>query len=274
MHVLYYIGAIPDVVWAAILASALTLLGVMLSNTGNTKRLLKTLAHESAEKAADRIHSLRKDIYLRAAEEMAKVSNYLGKIPQVDPAKENIADGLSGFFGASMKLQLVAEPATAKLANELTARYSEMLFALLAKASPVHTLQAEIKIASEFYEQKCAEASRALAEMTQLNESGRVDQLRFEALQRSLEYSQQAAIRIAEERAKNFEARDVAMREYTIALLKEMRSVGPLQMRLAAAIRSELSLATDPSDFDAQAQANFERIDRAMKGFLTTLEEA
>ena len=63
------------------------------------------------------------------------------------------------------------------------------------------------------------------------------------------------------------------MREYTIALLKEMRSVGPLQMRLAVAIRSELALATDPSDFEADAQTNFERIDRAMKGLLTTLEE-
>ena len=204
MHVLDYIEVIPDVVWAAILASALTLLGVMLSNSGNTKRLLKTLAHESAEKAADRIHSLRKDIYLYAAEEMAKVGNHLGKIPQIDLAKENIADGLAGFFAASMKLQLVAESATAKLANELTARYTEILFALLAKASAIHTLQANIKITSDFYEQKCAEASRALAEMTQLNESGRVDQARFEALQRSLEYSQQAAVRYAEERSKTF----------------------------------------------------------------------
>lgn len=273
MHVLQYSELIPDVVWAAILASALTLLGVMVSNRGNTKRLLKTLAHESAEKAADRIHSLRKDIYLSAAEEIAKVSNYLGKIPQIDPAKENIADGMAGFFAASMKLQLVAEPATAKLANELTARYSEILFALLAKANPVHTLQSQITITSDFYEQKCAEASRALAEMTQLNESGRVDQPRFEALQRSLEYSQQAAARYAEDRSKSFDARNAAMQEYTIALLKEMRSVGPLQMRLVAAIRSELALATDQADFEAEAQANFERIDRAMKGLLTTLKE-
>lgn len=273
MHILYYIEAVPDVVWAAILASALTLLGVMLSNSSNTKRLLKTLAHESTEKAADRIHSLRKDIYLCAAEEMARVGNYLGKIPQIDPTKTNIADGLAGFFAASIKLQLVAESATAKLANELTARYTEILFALLARASPVHTLQTNIKITGDFYEQKCAEASRALAEMTQLNESGRVDQPRFEALQRSLEYSQQGAARYAEERSTAFEAHNAAMREYTIALLKEMRSVGSLQMRLVAAIRSELALATDPSDFEAEAQANFERIDRAMKGLLATLEE-
>lgn len=270
---LQYVEAIPDVVWAAILGSALTLFGVMLSNRDNTKRLQTTLAHESAEKAADRIHSLRRDIYLRAAKEMARVSNYLGKIPQLDPTTENIADGLAGFFGASMKLQLVAEPATAKLANELTARYSEMLFSLLAKASPVHTLQANIRIASDFYEQKQAEVNRVLAEMTQLNESGHPDPIRFEALKRSFEYSQQALSGIAEDRSKSFEARNTALREYTVALLQEVRSVGPLQMRLATAIRGELALATESSDYEAQAQANFERIDSAMKGLLATLEE-
>lgn len=273
MRLLHYIALIPNVVWAAVLASALTFFGVMLSNRSNTSRLLKTLAHESAEKDKDRIHSLRKDVYLRAAEAMAEVGNYLGKIPQLDPTKENIADGLSGFFVASIKLQLVSESGTAKLANELAARYSEILFALLAKASPIHTLQAAIQIASEFYDQKQAEVARVLVEMTQLNESGCADSLRFEALKRSFEHSHQAVTQLGEDRIKSFEERNLAMREYTIALLKEMRSVGPLQMRLTTAIRSELALATEVSDYGAEAQANFERIDRSMRELLATLEE-
>jgi hypothetical protein len=273
MHLFHYVAMIPNVVWAAILASALTFFGVVLSNRSNTSRLIKTMAHESAEKDKDRIHSLRKDVYLRAAEAMAEVGNYLGKIPQLDPTKENIADGMSGFFVASIKLQLVAESGTAKLANELTARYAEILFSLLAKASPVHTLQASIQIASEFYNQKQSEVARVLAEMTHLNESGSTDPVRFEALKRSLENSQQAATQFGQGRIKSFEERDLAMREYTIALLKEMRSVGPLQMRLTNAIRGELALAIEASDYEAEAQANFERIDRSMKELLATLEK-
>lgn len=273
MHILNYVVMVPNVVWAAILASALTLFGVMLSNRSNTNRLIKTMAHESTEKDKDRIHFLRKDVYLRAAETMAEVGNYLGKIPQLDPTKENIADGLSGFFVASVKLQLVAGSATAKLANELTARYTEMLFLLLAKASPVHTLQASIQLASDFYDQKQSELARVLAEMTQLNESGSVDPMRFEALRRSFDNSQQAATQLGEGRIKSFEERTLAMREYTIALLKEMRSVGPLQMRLTTAIRGELALATEAAEYEAEAQANFERIDRSMKQLLATLEK-
>src|SRR3546814_17485477 len=110
---------IPNVVWAALLASGLTLLGVMLSNWSNTKRLIKQLSHDSNEKERDRINALRKDVYLRAAEEAAKVSSYLGKIPQLDQSKENIADGLSEFFGVAAKLQLVSQPETSNLAGEL-----------------------------------------------------------------------------------------------------------------------------------------------------------
>src|SRR3546814_3446523 len=176
---------IPNVVWASLLASGLTLLGVMLSNWSNTKRLIKQLSHDSNEKERDRINALRKDVYLRAAEEAAKVSSYLGKIPQLDPSKENIADGLSEFFGVAAKLQLVSQPETSNLAGELVTRYGEILMILLAKASPVHDLNTDIRIASDFYDRNQAEVARALAEMTQLNESGEKNPARFAALDRS-----------------------------------------------------------------------------------------
>ena len=273
MHLLNYVAMIPNVVWAAILASALTLFGVMLSNRSNTSRLIKTIEHESAENEKDRIHALRKDVYLQTAEAMAEVGSYLSKIPQMDPLKENLADGFSGFFVASIKLQLVAESGTAKLANELTARYTEMLFLLLAKASQVHTLQSSIQIAGELYNQKRSEVARVLAEMTQLNESGSAAPLRFEALKYSLDNAHLAAMQLGEDRLKSLEERNLAMREYTISLLEEMCAVGPLQMHLTAAIRGELALTTEVSDYEAEAQVNFERIDRSMRGLLATLEK-
>src|SRR3546814_435004 len=145
-------------------------------NWSNTKRLIKQLSHDSNEKERDRINALRKDVYLRAAEEAAKVSSYLGKIPQLDPSKENIADGLSEFFGVAAKLQLVSQPETSNLAGELVTRYGEILMILLARASPVHDLNTDIRIASDFYDRNQAEVARALAEMTQLNESGEKNQ--------------------------------------------------------------------------------------------------
>jgi hypothetical protein len=172
MSFLCYFSRIPDVVWSGILASLLTLTGVMLSNWSNTKRLVKQLDHDSSEKAKDRFNSMRRDVYLKAAEEIAKVNSYLGGIPQLDPTKINIGDGLADFLAASAKLQLVAQPETSRLAGDLTTRYGEIFMSLLFKAMPVHSANSDIKILGDFYDRNQAEVTRVLAEMTQLNESG------------------------------------------------------------------------------------------------------
>lgn len=273
MQILYYLTKIPDVVWSGLLASALTLAGVMLSNMSNTKRLLKQLSHDSEEKGKDRINSVRKDVYLKAAEEMAKANGYLGKIPQLDPTKENLGDGLSEFFAAAAKLQLVSQPNTALLTGELVTRYGEILLGLLPQASPVHNLNSEIRLASDFYDRNQAEVTRVVAEMTQLNESGQPNPVRFAALERSYESAQQAANHFAEARSNASKQHAAAMREYTIALLNEIRSIGLLQVQLTAAIRSELSLETDIAEYETRLQANFERMDRSFQGLLAKLKE-
>lgn len=273
MQILCYLTKIPDVVWSGLLASALTLAGVMLSNRSNTKRLIKQLSHDSDEKGKDRINSLRKDVYLKAAEEMAKVNGFLGKIPQIDPSKENIGDGLSEFFAAAAKLQLVSQPNTAQLAGEIVTRYGEILLILLAKASPIHNCNTDIRIAGNFYDLNQAEVTRTLAEITQLNESGQPNPVRFAALQRSFESAREAANHFAEERSRSYEQHSEAMREYTIELLRHIRSVGTLQVQLTAAIRGELSLATDVAEYEAHLQANFERMDKSVQDLLAKLEE-
>lgn len=273
MNLISYLSKIPDVVWSGLLASVLTLTGVMLSNWSNTKRLTKQLSHDSGEKEKDRINSLRRDVYLKAAEETAKVASYWVKIPQLDPAKVNIADGLTDFFASAAKLQLVAQPETSSLAGELVTRYGEILMGLLEKAMPIHDLNTNIRLSSDFYDRNQAEVTRVLAEMKQLNESGQPDSQRFSALQRSFDSSQSLTNHFAEKREEAFGQHANAMREYTIKLMKEIRSVGLLQIQLAAAIRSELSLVTDIASYEARLHANWERMDQSMQSLLTKLEE-
>lgn len=273
MQIPCFLTKVPDVVWSGLLASGLTLLGVMLSNWSNNRRLVKQLSHDSIEKERDRINALRKDVYLKAAEELAKVGGYLGKIPQLDPTKENISDGLSEFFGIAAKLQLISQPETSDLVGELVTRYGEILMGLLAKASPVHDLNTDIRIAGDFYDRNQAEAARALAEMKHLNESGGSDPARFTALERSFKIAQEAANHFQNERSEAYAKHAIAIREYMIFMLKEIRSVAPLQMKISAAIRGELNLTTDMASYEARLQENLERLDKALQGLLAHLEE-
>jgi hypothetical protein len=264
---------IPAIVWAALLGSGLTLVGVLLSNWSHSSELRKQLDHNSEEKQKDRISSLRKDVYLNAVEEMAKANSHLGRLPQIDPTNQSIDAGLSGFFAASAKLQLVCQTTTLGIVGELTTRYGEILLALLGKASSVHNLNIDIRILSDLYERSRAEVDRTLAEMKQLNESGHPDAARFAALQASCEGAQQQTKQFSDERSDLFDQHKIAMRDYMIAMLKEVRSIGSLQLKAVAAIRGELGLATDLQEFEVQLRANLERMDRSIQQLLASLED-
>lgn len=274
MELLEILRKVPDVVWSGLLASFLTLTGVMLSNRSNTKRLLKQLRHDADEKHKDRLAVLRKEVYLKAAQETAVAGAYFGRIAQLDSTKENIGDGLQGFFAASAQLQLIASPKTVELASELTARYGEILLTLIPKAQPAHDAKIGIDVVSPHYERAQGEVDRILAEMCQLNESGRPEPERMAALQVSIKYAQQRTEELATERLKHFSAYAQAQKDFAIACMRELRSVGGLQAEVTTAIRRELNLDSDSAEYEAKLKEIWQRMDSKMAEFLAQLEDS
>ena len=119
--------SIPAVIWSGVIASLLTLSGVFMSNLSNTNRLKLQLQHDEREKAKERTATLRREVYLRTVEELVRANAHLSGLPQLDITKTNLAEGLQGFASAAARLQLVAEPQTALLVNQLQADYSELV---------------------------------------------------------------------------------------------------------------------------------------------------
>lgn len=259
------LSKIPNVVWSGLIASLVTLSGVMLSNRSNTKRLIRQLNHDAAQKEKDRFNSLRRDVYLKAVEEASKVGGFFGKIPTLDPATTNIGDGLSEFISAFAKLQLVSQPETTKLAGELMTRYGEILILLLQKATPVHDQNTTIRVSSDFYQKNQSEVDRILAEMKQMNESGHQDEPRFSALQRSFEQSQAMVSHFLDEREKAFELRDEALQQYMEVLLHEMKPTISLQHQLSILIKSELSIQSGTDEIEQSSEKNYMRMTSALE---------
>ena len=245
----------------------------MLSNRSNTKRLIKQLEHDASQKSKDRMATLHRDVYLKLAEEMARSGSFLGRLSQLDPTKENIADGLSELFSVGAKAQLIAQPDTSRLVTELTAQYGEMVMRLLGAVSPVHDFSIKIRLASEHLEKSQVEANRALAEMRQMNESGNPDPARFHALQRSIDSSMQQADSYAKQRDTFWQGHIAASRDFNLAMLEEMRKVGPLQARTMAALRNELGLQSDAGDYERQIDENWQRMDAQLRQAMERIVE-
>ena len=75
---IYFVQTIPDVIWSGLIASVLTLGGVLISNRSNSSRLKLQLRHDAEQKTTERTASLRRDVYLEAAEQLTKANAYLG----------------------------------------------------------------------------------------------------------------------------------------------------------------------------------------------------
>ncbi|NJC47349.1 UNVERIFIED_ORG: hypothetical protein GGR78_000570 [Xanthomonas campestris] len=267
-----FLSNVPDVIWSGIVASGLTFMGVMLSNRSNTHRLLVQLSHDSEQKERDRVLTLRREVYLKVAEELARVSSHLSKIPHLDPVSQHLDNGLSEYFAASAKLQFVACRETAELSGELTMRYSEILMQLLTKAQPVHDLNVDVGLFSEAANKYQKDADRIVAAMREMNESGNPEPQRMKALHRSFEFSQEQASLHNSSRAEAQNKLPAALNDYTVALFSELRSVGALQMKFIASVRRELGLEADSSNAEAKLEAAHQRINRALDGLVESLE--
>jgi hypothetical protein len=132
---LLLLQSIPNVVWSGLSAALLTLAGVLISNWSNTNRLKIQLNHDAQQKAIERIIGLRREVYLEVMEELTRANTHLASLPQLDFTKVNPADGFQGFLSTAAKLQLVAEPKTALLVNDLVADFGEIIVKSIANST-------------------------------------------------------------------------------------------------------------------------------------------
>ncbi|MFZ3084615.1 hypothetical protein [Rhodoferax ferrireducens] len=266
-----FLQSIPDVIWSGVIASILTLSGVLISNRSNTNRLKLQLQHDATETAKERTSTLRREVYLRTAEELVKTNAHLASLPQLDVTKTNLADGLQGFASAAARLQLVAEPKTALLVSQLASEYGELVFKLMAHLIPASKSKTDIRIADDLYTKAQAEVTRLLSEMAKLNESGKPDPQVFQALDMSFKFQQSQAKSYADERNAawaSFNRHNLVFQRY---LLAQLRDIGSKQIPVMIEIRRDLGLTGDLDEIEAHMQRQWLRMESHLDALIVQL---
>jgi len=257
----------PPVIWAALIALG----GVILSNRGNTKRLIKQMQHEASENAKDRISATRREVYAQFTLELSQANGFLASIPTLDPGKSNLADGLAAFAGEAAKVQLLAEPGTALLVGELASSYATLMLELMLKAMPAHKAKTDINVADERLRAAVAESSRALGEMTKYNESGNRDQRLFEILKATFKSSREQADKYASERAAAWAVFHRAHLTFLRFLMDRLSLLAPKNIPVLVELRRDLGLS-QLDGYEEQLQETWEKTREALEQFIKTLE--
>jgi len=131
---------IPDVVWAAIIASGLTLSGVYLSNKANRKCLLEQLNHAAKEKNKERKMSLRRDIYLSA---VAKIGQQVSYLASFYNTTETLAEG---YHEAIQRVNVIGSNETIVALNQFNDHMIEAFTELIPMKEEINLLEERNKL--------------------------------------------------------------------------------------------------------------------------------
>jgi hypothetical protein len=270
-QLLSLLTTIPGVIWSGVVGAGLALCGVLISNRSNTSRLRIQLEHDAKEKGKERTATLRRDIYQRTAEELVKANVHLASLPNLDPAKVNIGEGLQGFFSAAARLQLVAEPKTALLVNQLVGEYGELFLDLMADLSPAHSARTDIQIADAHYEKAQGEVTRILGEMVKQNESGKPDAAVFSALQAQFDFQQAQSAKFAAMRDDGWSRFNSASVAFQRSVIARLVVIAPKQIPVLIELRRDLGLDGDLGELEAQIRRQMQRMQDRLNAFIEKL---
>ena len=229
-----FLAAIPDVVWAAVGASIITLLGVFAQ-----------LKHDAKQRNREREMQLRREVYLPAAEHMAATISYIGKLPNIDFDIHGETEPIQRVIVSVAKINIIGSDETIAATNILLGKLNLLVGQLMYQKLPLIKLKHEIETLEKIIENCQARRGAALADMKNLNFSKETDQGLWKLVQSQFTNAQEDETKYQNQLG---EKRDNWMRltcDMLVECTKVGRQIQSFVMPVLLSIRKELNLPLD-----------------------------
>lgn len=255
-EIISIMNTIPVMVWSGFVAATAALAGVLVSNSGNNKRLKLQLKHDSQEKNLDRITAMRREVYLKAAEDMTRANSIISDLPNRDLMEGDICSEFHSLFASCAKVQLIAESDTALKVSLLVEYYGMLLVRLMSQLTPLQGAKLKIKIHTESREEERGHSKRLSKEIALFQESARSDANILKALIDSrhghdINITQLDKI-ITDVRGEHNEL----LKAFNQNLMIEAYKISKAQIPALVAFRKDLGMHSDVEMFAAQLEAS------------------
>jgi hypothetical protein len=142
-NIVVWLSEISDVIWAAVIASGLTLSGVTLSNRANRKCLLMQLNHAAEEKNKERELQIRKDVYMEAAEAVAESIKDIQLLPNRIIHTDNL-EVCNKLLQALAKVHMVGTLDTVKNTTQFMEKFNQSTLPIIPEITKFAILKQEL----------------------------------------------------------------------------------------------------------------------------------
>jgi hypothetical protein len=143
-EVLRLIEKIPATFWGIVIGSFFTLGGVVLTNRANDRRLREQLRHDRELRNRDRELSLRKDVYMSAAEAIWAGLSAVGRFGDLDIPNNKLTEAYMEKSPAIAKVHVIANEQTVRAQTNLASELNATYMRLFAKRVPLIAQKVQI----------------------------------------------------------------------------------------------------------------------------------
>ncbi len=194
MNIFYFIidlmKQIPNVVWSGIMASLITLSGIFLSNRNTRKQQLEALKHDATQRDREREMSLRRDVYLAAAEAIVNGQHILARFPNLNISDEDFSTEFQQNNASIAKVQVVGTNPTVQAVFAYSNEFSRTFLELSLKRLKLIERKYEIESISRMIDKLLTEGEGYLELMKQHRLEGNTDNQKWKILFENLELIQ------------------------------------------------------------------------------------
>lgn len=140
---------VPDVVWSAIIASIMTQFGVLLVNRNSRHQQRDALRNDALQRDREREMSLRREVYLPAAEAITNRFNILSRFTYLDISMQDILTELTKDTAAIAKIEVVGTNATVQAIYTFSQEFGAAILELELKRVSIDKRKKDIEYLSE-----------------------------------------------------------------------------------------------------------------------------
>lgn len=240
-----YLAMVPDVIWAALIASVLTFGGVLLQLRSSRKEQLQTLAHDAKQRDREREMSLRRDVFIPAADAVSRLQNILGIMFDLNAQDKAINDSFREATATLSKVQVVGGDATVRAVAVYLLEYQTTYVDLLFERAALMQLKMRSDALHQIIDRALADQTRWTQAMQQANVEEKTSPQLWGVLEMNFDTAtKQFNERTAERAALNL---DLGRRQVALADrgIQKVRALTKFITPMLLAVRDELELPID-----------------------------
>lgn len=258
-----------------------TLIVIAVQSTISNRQKRKELDHQSREAERERQAALRRDVYLRAAESMARLTGAIGKLADVAIDEQTITGELAEHAPSLVRVNMVGGAEIIRTTSELQRTINRLLMEGVKLREPARAARSESQIAAHWRDKYQAQFDAAILQLQEYSREGVRDEHKLSVLRGDVEFAHEHQEEQSDKAQAALTRMSILQLELSIWASGAMREISAKSLPALVAVRRELGTDEVGDVLEAEmrrsvdeASAGLDAMVAHYRRMLTAMEEA